>query len=130
MLRGAKTESGEEKLEKPWKDDFEELDDLLFQNMRATDGAFWPPLAIALALIDKGVVDKETMLTIIDALRDIALGWAEPGYGEDDARALQQMYDFLEAAEVSEGKVLRELRTLGAGEMLRALRRAPSRRSP
>ncbi|WP_276200392.1 hypothetical protein [Chelatococcus sp. XZ-Ab1] len=90
----------------------DELDTELLAVQDAAFNGFWPALAVAFALIDEGMIEKARLLEFIEALRDLAAAWAEPGRGEDAVLVLQQVEELVSGADLEPGRVLQELRTL------------------
>lgn len=94
-------------------DDFSRrMDDLDTELVAVQDVAFnayWPDLAVALALIDSDVIDKQRLITIIDHLHDFVSVDAEPGRAAEAAHSLGAMRDILELPYFSSGQVLEEL---------------------
>ncbi|MFC5423328.1 hypothetical protein ACFPOB_27685 [Bosea eneae] len=109
-----------------WRAAAAELDRELVAVQHTAYGAFWPATAVALALIDSGVLDKAKLMEIIDDLHDVATAWAEPGYGEDATQQLEQMRQLLEGEAWASGQVRPLLRRLLNAEFLRAALRPKS----
>ena len=106
----------------------EDLDLELFCVQRNVYNSHWPSVALAAALIDQGVVDKDGLLAIIEALHDVASAHAEPGYGEDDLLALDLFRSAVDQLELSRGSVLAQIRKQAASSQLVEILRAMQRR--
>lgn len=116
--------------EEPWKRQLEDMDVEVLGAQTLAMGAFWPPIAVACALIDAGVIERLRLLEVIDSLHTLVTAEAADGLGdvEDVGLGLEKFREFFDLHELTRGSVVRELREMERGEMERLLRR--SRRSP
>jgi hypothetical protein len=96
----------------------EALEDEVIAVQSMFDGGTMAPLAIALALIDKGLIDANRLIEIIDTLHAIlALDYElKLGSIEDAEIGLTRLRDFLDAGQFEPGKVLPMLRMLEASD--------------
>lgn len=104
---------------------FDEMDrECLGAQMMAV-GAYWPSIALALAMVDAGLIEKLALLKIIDSLHSVVLAWASDGLGDprDEALGLERLREFLELKEMRPGQVLPELGLLERAEAWRHLTR-------
>lgn len=117
---------------KTWKEAFDELDEENARTYLMADGAYLPLVAIALALIDKGVITRAELLRFIDVLQELGQAWANPGDGEEATHLLERTAAFLGTRELAlePGKIHQELRTAADAEGLRALLHLSKRPRP
>ncbi|WP_159602528.1 hypothetical protein [Starkeya nomas] len=116
-------------MDKPWKDDFEEIDFHVSKLILQTTGSFLPAVAIAAALIDGGMVKRARLLEIITAVHDLALTDAAVGEDGEEMDALERLQIWLETIPMEEGTALEQLRlfaTIQSARNLLARRSRPS----
>ncbi|WP_092862929.1 hypothetical protein [Albimonas pacifica] len=101
----------EPKPEPDWKRDFECLDAELTDTMTLATHSHWPAFAVAAALLDKGLIDKEALLKITDAVIGIASADVDPDVADVEVAllALGHFRKALEDLRLLPGEVLPEL---------------------
>lgn len=112
----------------------EELDGFLSDQISQSAGSFLPAFAVAIALIDAGVISRSRLLEIVDGVIDFGATQV-PAVGEDEnfLEAAEGLRMFLENTELSAGNALDQLRLLSTMSMLGDLLRrrgGKSRRGP
>ena len=115
-------------MEKPWREDVEELDSHLSKVIMNVTGSFLPAYAIAAALIDAGVLKRARLLEIITAVHDLAMANAVVGEAEEEVDVLERFLIWLEEVPIEEGTALDQLRLFAASRTLLDLQ-ARKRRS-
>ncbi|MDQ2084554.1 hypothetical protein RA307_30600 [Xanthobacteraceae bacterium Astr-EGSB] len=107
-------------MDEPWREEFDDLDNECLAAQTMAVGAIWPSVAVAYALIDKGLIDKRRLLEIIDSLHTVVAGLTAGDLGdvEDRLRGLELMREFLEFDEVQPDRVLEFLRTTETAQTL------------
>lgn len=121
--------------EEPWRRALEDMDTEVLGAQKLAVGAFWPPIAVACALIDAGVIDRMRLLEIIDSLHALVTAEAVDDLGdpEDVGLGLEKAREFFDLHELTRGSVVRQLREMERGEAARLLlrmRRSPPGREP
>ncbi|MDF1778769.1 MAG: hypothetical protein P1V13_22325 [Rhizobiaceae bacterium] len=108
-------------------DDDVDIELVALQSM--IDGGSMAHIALALALIDRGVIDKDRLLSIIGSLRTILEATYHERLGEsDDATVVLDLVDdFLSSSVLTAGRVVEDLRRQES-EAYRALQRILARR--
>lgn len=116
--------------DEPWKRDLEDMETEVLGAQTLARGAFWPPIAVACALIDAGVIERLRLLEIIDSLHAMVTAEAVDGLGdpEDVGLGLEKFREFFDLHELTRGSVVHQIREMERGEAERLLRR--SRRPP
>ncbi|SFJ25286.1 hypothetical protein [Albimonas pacifica] len=91
--------------------DFDSLDGELSDTMALAANAHWASFAVAAALIDKGLIEKEALLKITEALIGLARSYEEPDAVNVDIAllSLEQFRGCLEVYDLKPGAVLPEL---------------------
>ena len=86
------------------------------------DGGRLAPVAVALALIDAGVLDKGRLLDIIESLHGILAAEYVGHLGDigDAELGLRSLREWLDGFDWKQGRVLEELRTQESLEFLRS----------
>ncbi|SIP89119.1 hypothetical protein SAMN05880590_10125 [Rhizobium sp. RU35A] len=110
--------------EEEFRQRLDELDVDLTGTHAMAAGSFWPSTAIACALIEKGVIDKITLLKIVDTLMATASAFAvtqetDPQYS---AHSLEVFRRHLEQMQLQPGNVLNELAQIERGAAAEAAR--------
>ncbi|MGB3834436.1 MAG: hypothetical protein WA975_21530 [Mesorhizobium sp.] len=106
----------------PWK---EEFDQYMVDVHNTAANSFWPSIAIACALCDKGVIDKGRLLDITEAIIGY-LRAEETGALAEVDETIQPLVLFrhnLEQLRLEPGRVLDELHMIEAGAAALAIRR-------
>jgi len=106
----------------PWR---EEFDDHMVTVLNMAANSFWPSVAVACALCDKGLIDKGRLLGVVEAIigfvsADETGSLAEV---EDTLVPLTRFRDVLEGLRLEPGRVLDELHMHEAGAALLATHR-------
>lgn len=116
-------------MRKTWREAVNELDHENARTYLMADGAHLPIVALALALIDKGLISRAELLSFIDVLQELGQAWAIPGDGDEATHLLERTAAFLGSRDLAleQGKVLQELRTAADAEGLIALLRLAKR---
>ncbi|CAK7257509.1 conserved protein of unknown function [Shinella sp. WSC3-e] len=109
----------------------EETDELILATQSMCDGQNMAIAAIALALIDKGAIDRVRLFDIIESLHGILAADYVGALGDigDAEVGLSRLRAWLDASDWKEGKVVEELHKLEGAEFLRSqLKLANSKR--
>lgn len=98
--------------DEPWRRAMDDMDVEIVAVQKMAEGAAWPSVALALALIDKGVLDKGEMLDIIDSLQSIvrALEVPETATVDEALLGLRRLAEALEGFDPQPGQVQHQLR--------------------
>jgi hypothetical protein len=106
-----------------------ELEDNIIGATNMAEGIGYMPIALALALIDKGTIDAGRLLDIIASLRTIREADFELRYGllEDATFGLDQLEQFLTGLPWAQGKVVEQLQLHEASETAKSLLRKATR---
>ncbi|WP_319775519.1 hypothetical protein [Breoghania sp.] len=97
--------------EKPWQSAIDGLDTEIVGVQTMVSGTHCAIAAVALALIDKGLIDTGRLIDIIESLRSNlqALMAGDLGDVEDAELALDSLCAWISGSEFQEGKVLEVL---------------------
>ncbi|WP_257317230.1 hypothetical protein [Shinella pollutisoli] len=109
----------------------EETDELILATQSMLDGQQMAIAAVALALIDKGSIDRARLLGIIESLHGILAADYVGALGDvgDAEIGLSRLREWLDVSDWKEGQVLEELHKLESAEFLRSqLKLANSKR--
>jgi hypothetical protein len=117
------------------KSQIDELDMFLSDEMSRGDGNFLPSFAIAIALIDAGVISRARLLEIVDAIIDYGATQVPAiGQNEQFLESIETLRTFLEGTELKAGNALDQIRILSSisliQDLLRRRRQTPKREPP
>lgn len=114
------------------KDELDEFEDNIIGVTNMAEGMGYLPIALALALIDKGTIDAGRLLDIIASLRTIREADFELRYGllEDATFGLDLLERFLTGFPWARGKVVEQLQLHEASETAKSLLRKATRNPP
>jgi len=107
----------------PWRSEIQAMDvEVLAVQQMAAHG-FWPSIALACAMIDKGLLEKKSLLEFVDALISYvsAFSYGDLGDVDDRLHPLEHFRGILEHTDLRPGRVLAELQTLESVAALRML---------
>jgi hypothetical protein len=112
--------------ERPWQRAFDDLDTEILGTQTMVMGTHCAIAAVALALIDKGLIDKGRLIDIIESLRSNLQAEIVGDLGDvqDAEVALDSLLAWISGSGLTEGKVLDVLREQEAAEFLRLLSRS------
>lgn len=113
----------------PWK---EEFDQYMVDVHNTAANSFWPSIAIACALCDKGVIEKGRLLDITEAIIGYLRAEETGALAEVDVtiQPLELFRHHIEQLHLVPGQVLDELQTIEAGAAMSATRRVRNSKRP
>lgn len=78
-----------------WNARLDELDTEICAAQDVSNNAYWPAVAIALTLIDAGLIDRGKLIAITELLRDYVTTNSEPGTAEETSQSFDEFHHWL-----------------------------------